>query len=389
MASVNNKKFIIELFQELYNKLALEGLCALKGSFVLEDKNDEFFNYLVNTKDKKSNFGSLIQIPRGMRSHLKFFNNNEKKILYEINLSREPMEFNCNNNPKFCLKMVCKNIKFYKFNIGISNYVFLKFETEPTLSFRHATNAINTYVIPKPRTTTLRDCKTNKLVDSGEYDESFLDKLFFNHAENKPFEEKKQIIAANIFNMKYKEYKENKEKYTGCKMKECELGNEIYIPYSYIKDFKMPATLSIPITVTKPNSRPRTVTMPNSRPRTVTTPSSRPRTVTRQTPRTVTRPTYRIRSVTRQRPRTVTKLSSTPVTLTKLSSRTVSKPKSKSKSTPTLKSIIQLQKIKDSELNNTKQKSKNNTKKYSIFSRNLIPSIFNTTRKRQSNDLSV
>ena len=268
MVSFNYKYFIHKLFQNLYNDLSLEGFCGLKGSFVIGDYNNFFFNCLIklnsinkfplvrsNTgnlgsissssvnslKDRskkgvgeilKSTFGKLIEIPFGFRSHLKFFNYTSPALnkLYEIDLLDKPLIFICESiTGNFCYKVVCKNIKFYKFIVNSRQYLYLKFETSPTFSIQHIDKAYHTYLVPTPRSSDLSDCLGGNNSDS---------KYLFYHAENKDINYNEQKIAAKIVGLDFKEYMQEKKMYSGCLTnKICNLGNEIYIPESYVNNF--------------------------------------------------------------------------------------------------------------------------------------------------------
>ena len=266
MTSFNNKYFIYNFFQNLYNDISLEGFCGIKGSFVIGDNNNFFFNRLIelNTVNKfpllrsntesisrisnssdsikeksvrkslKSNFGKLTEIPYGLRSHLKFFNftSSGSNTLYEINLLDKPFVFSCESlDGKFCYKMISKNIKFYKFTKDFNQYLYLKFETAPTISMEHVEKAYHTYIRPKPRSSELEDCLGENKSDS---------KYLFYHAENRDININQQKMAADIVGLSFKKYLEEKEKYSGCLTnKKCELGNEIYIPESYVNNYYM------------------------------------------------------------------------------------------------------------------------------------------------------
>lgn len=260
MDSSRDNNFIEEFFQDLYNKISKKGLCGIKGSFVIQDNNGFFFDKLkklqnelnkLRKRKRKGEGAELKTLPWFLKSHTKFLNNKLYEM-YEIDMSHKPFNFECQSK-NFCYKMVSKNIKFYQFTVNEDKYLYLKFETAPTRSWAHLKNAYAKYYQEKSRLDGLENCLDDNISDSESdniSDSESENDFFFYHAENAGINDAQQQKIVDIFGLNFRDYKKEKNKYTPhCTSNEssviasnessgnCILGNEIYIPEKYIKEY--------------------------------------------------------------------------------------------------------------------------------------------------------
>ena len=231
-----NYELVQGFFQKLYDDISEKtNLCALKGSFVIDNINNIDNKTSVNLLDKLRSISYNFSIRKFLKSHTLFIQclNNNKKEIMEIEFLK-PLTFTCTvNGQKY--EMQFRICKYYSF----STYVFFKFERYKTISGEHAVSAFNTYNRDQPREETVKNG-----------DENIDKKYLFYHAENRQFEKKKHMdLVRKVFfpkNNKYTfvEYLITKNKYNKCadfsKIKDCEekcLSNDIYIPNEYIQNY--------------------------------------------------------------------------------------------------------------------------------------------------------
>lgn len=235
-------------FQQLYDDISEKtNLCALKGSFVIDNIIDDIDNVTrVNLINKLHKISSKLSSRKNLKSHTLFMNcKNYKNIeIKEIEFT-QPLTFTCTVNGQ-TYEMQFKICKYYSF----STYFFLKFERYETISGEHLISAIKTYPLNQPR---------EKTVKNG--DENIDEKYLFYHAENRQFEAKKHMdLVRKVFfpNITFLHYLITKNNYNKCadfrKIKDCDcssngeknclsnceekcLSNDIYIPYEYIQNY--------------------------------------------------------------------------------------------------------------------------------------------------------
>ena len=226
-------------FQQLYDDISEKtNLCALKGSFVIDNINDIDDKTSVNLIEKLIKISSDSSSLDLLKSHTLFIKclNRRKKEIMEIQLSK-PLTFTCTVNEQ-TYEMQIGICKYYSFHSS-REYLFFKFERNKTISLSHGVSAFSTYVLRQPRKKTIEN-------DDGNIDEEY----FFYHAENKPFEEDKheqlvnKVFIPKLPNYSFQNYLDTKNEYNKCadfnKIKDCEkkcLSNDIYIPNEYIQNY--------------------------------------------------------------------------------------------------------------------------------------------------------
>jgi hypothetical protein len=136
------KKYIIELFKYTNE------YCFDKGAFVIEDNNKELFNLLFRNKDLVGSDPNMLDsidvinpkdklftIPLSYESHNKYLNE-KARDMYEIHLVEDNTKIihqcgNCGGELTFT------NVKWYPFEQKEKNYVYIKLEGYPTISWAH------------------------------------------------------------------------------------------------------------------------------------------------------------------------------------------------------------------------------------------------------------
>lgn len=138
MSSESTSSFIHYFFQDIYNKLGGDnGVCALKGSFVIEDPTNILLTHLKE-------LGTESTLKGFLKTHT-LFSNCGSFDMYEIKFTK-PIIFTCEVNEN-CYKLECDICKYYQFTSNSNQYLFLKFERYETRSFYHALEAFKTYKI--------------------------------------------------------------------------------------------------------------------------------------------------------------------------------------------------------------------------------------------------
>lgn len=240
----DDHKLVQGFFQQLYDDISEKtNLCALKGSFVIDNIIDDIHNKTsVNLMEKLFSISSELYFRKFLKSHTLFMkcSNYKYKKIKEIEFM-QPLTFTCTVNEQ-TYEMQFRICKYYSF----STYVFFKFERYETISGKHLISAIKTYGSKQPR---------EKTVKNG--DENIDKKYLFYHAENRQFEKYKhrqlvdKVFIPKIINYSYDEYLETKNIYNNkcadfSKIIDCEclsnceekcLSNDIYIPYEYIQNY--------------------------------------------------------------------------------------------------------------------------------------------------------
>ena len=237
------EKLIQYFFQNLYDDLSLLNLCALKGSFVIEDEYNPYYN-LINILKKIGNDSTL----KFLKSHKKFYECNDNVTTFHEIVFYTPLTFTCNIN-NLCYAMTCRNCKYYRFvDKDGKKYIFLKLETRKTFSSHHLVNAAKKNVFNSPRKSTLDNCKNledenaeNKNLEDKNAENAVSGDMFY-HAENKNFEyDKHKKLVQYIFTIDIDEYIDIKKKYNYCHPSSKDydnilsnLSNDIFIPILYI-----------------------------------------------------------------------------------------------------------------------------------------------------------
>jgi hypothetical protein len=118
--------------------------CFLSGAFIIQDDNGILFELLKKTPKKKR---KLLQ------SHTTYFQGNENPhpdlAFYETILNNK-LFINCSCHDKEPDTRDIRSIKWYKFFDNDISFIYLKPESSPTITTRHAFNALNRYVIGNP-----------------------------------------------------------------------------------------------------------------------------------------------------------------------------------------------------------------------------------------------
>ena len=128
---------------------SLNGECFIKGAYVIHDSNNklvECLKMLITHRFTIGTHRTFIKCDQNPSSHTGL----DCNILYEINLNSHNTKIeiktgecsglanNSDNNIVDCGEIVYKNLKFNI--IGNTNYIYLKLETAPTMSFNHMRN---------------------------------------------------------------------------------------------------------------------------------------------------------------------------------------------------------------------------------------------------------
>ena len=241
MPSKTPTSFIHYFFQDIYNKLGGDnGVCALKGSFVIEEDS----THILLTNLKK--LGTESTLKGFLKTHT-LFSNCGSFDMYEIKFTK-PIIFTCEVNEN-CYNLECDICKYYQFTSESTQYLFLKFERYETLSFYHVLEAFKTYKLGRNEKKTLTKCSPTTIELSNEH--------FFYHAENRLFEPKKHEMLKKVYTndtppFEIETYIAEKQKYTMCAdftklrsndatdcMKEDKcLSNDIYVPNSHVMAMK-------------------------------------------------------------------------------------------------------------------------------------------------------
>lgn len=241
--------FIQFFFQDLYDNLSSKSnLCALKGSFVIEDTNDTILNGLKE-------LGAESKIYELFKTHT-LFNNCDKIIMYEITFT-VPIVFKCYVNSN-CYQVKFSICKYYNFSDLDKKYLFLKFERFPTLSFPHLVEAFKVYQMKRDDTKTITKCPNTNIPTETqtktqtEIPTEIPTENFFYHAENREFDDKKHANLEDIFGFtRNTSYIDEKRKYNKCvdftQFKRCKekekekqecLSNDIFIPNTHVSKMK-------------------------------------------------------------------------------------------------------------------------------------------------------
>ena len=239
--------FIQFFFQDLYDKLGSKSkLCALKGSFVIEDTNDTILNGLKE-------LGAESKIYELFKTHT-LFSNCDKIIMYEITFT-VPIVFKCYVNLN-CYQVKFSICKYYNFSYLDKKYLFLKFERFPTLSFPHLVEAFKVYQMKRDDTKTITKCPNTNIPTETqtktqtEIPTEIPTENFFYHAENRQFDAEKHANLYDIFGFtRNTSYIDEKRKYNKCvdftQFKRCKekekqecLSNDIFIPYTHVSEMK-------------------------------------------------------------------------------------------------------------------------------------------------------
>ena len=121
-----------------------DAYCFLSGAFVIQDDNGILFELLQNTNKKKR---KLLQ------SHTTYFQGKENPHpdfgFYETILNSK-LVINCSCHDKEPDTRDVRSIKWYKFIDNGISFIYLKPESSPTITTRHAFEALNRYVIGNP-----------------------------------------------------------------------------------------------------------------------------------------------------------------------------------------------------------------------------------------------
>ena len=240
MPSKTPTSFIHYFFQDIYNKLGGDnGVCALKGSFVIEE--DPTHILLTNLKK----LGTESTLKGFLKTHT-LFSKCGSFDMYEIKFTK-PIIFTCEVNEN-CYNLECDICKYYQFTSESTQYLFLKFERYETLSFYHVLEAFKTYKLGRNEKKTLTKCSPTTIELSNEH--------FFYHAENRLFEPKKHEMLKKVYTndtppFEIETYIAEKQKYTMCAdftklrsndgtdcMKDKCLSNDIYVPNSHVMAMK-------------------------------------------------------------------------------------------------------------------------------------------------------
>ena len=143
----------------LYGYLG-DAYCFLSGAFVIQDPDSKLFELLQNTNKKKR---KLLQ------SHTTYFQGKENPHpdfgFYETILNSK-LVINCSCHDKEPDTRDVRSIKWYKFIDNGISFIYLKPESSPTITTRHAFEAINRYVLSNPnvscRISRREDCYKDK-----------------------------------------------------------------------------------------------------------------------------------------------------------------------------------------------------------------------------------
>jgi len=129
--------------KQLYAYLG-HAYCFLSGAFIIQDDNGILFELLQNTNKKKR---------RLLQSHTTYFqgkeNPNPDLAFYET-IFNNKLVINCSCNDKEPDTRDVRSIKWYKFIDNGISFIYLKPESSPTITTRHAFEAINRYVVGNP-----------------------------------------------------------------------------------------------------------------------------------------------------------------------------------------------------------------------------------------------
>lgn len=207
---MDNKELIKQFFQNIFDKFeenykekynSEKIPCPIIGSYVIDNSNISS-NNIIEILEKIDN-AHKTQLYYPFRSHKIFAPDNVK--MFDINFKKNSIKFNCNiNNSKY--DFIIKNCKYYYFGEN-NEYIFLKFEGAPTISYAHLLNALGTYrANPKARIEKLKDPDKSKNLND--------DTLLFYHAENNHIKHysKQEIIEEKSESKKKSESKEKSER---------------------------------------------------------------------------------------------------------------------------------------------------------------------------------
>ena len=123
----NRKETLKQYLIKLYEILNKNNACFLKGAFVINDTNNKLKPLLYYNISTESNIKQKLL----NMTHNKYLKVNTN--ISEIHF-KNPLILNCINDTSNPISF--KNIKFYVFGPN-TKYVFLKLETNPTLSLPH------------------------------------------------------------------------------------------------------------------------------------------------------------------------------------------------------------------------------------------------------------
>lgn len=139
-ANIQVTKYIHNLYQYLGDKY-----CFLSGAFVIEDTNQNLFNFLYSNPKKP------LKI---LSSHLKYnqhkqYPKDDHYYLYET-VFEKPTQIDCNCEIDNTIESrQFRSMKWYKFVENNKHFLYLKIEDYPTVSGAHLMNAIQRYKLHK------------------------------------------------------------------------------------------------------------------------------------------------------------------------------------------------------------------------------------------------
>ena len=135
---------IYNYLKHLYAYLG-DTYCFLSGAFIIQDDHGSLFEILQNTNKKKRT--KLLQ------SHITYFQGNENPhpdfAFYETILNNK-LIISCSCRDKEPDTRFVRSMKWYKFIDNGLSFIYLKPESSPTITTRHAFEALNRYVIGNP-----------------------------------------------------------------------------------------------------------------------------------------------------------------------------------------------------------------------------------------------